>query len=345
MTAVAHPPAGRGTTLTVLGLAALLAALGVLHLFVGTASIAPADVVDALLGRGEGTPHRIVVDLRAPRTLIAVVAGAMLGLAGAILQATTRNDLAEPGLLGVTAGGVLAVVAATTATSGQLPRTLLPVVALGGSALAAATVYAVGWRRRVASPLTLILSGVLLGAVLAAVTSLLLLGAGEPLGGVMRWLVGSLHARTWADWHLLWPAAVLVLPAGLASARVAGLLALADPVPHALGLDVARARLVLFGLAAATTGAAVAVVGAIGFVGLVGPHMARRLVGDDARRLFPVAMLASALVLVTADVIATGLTIRVPMGGVSQRAALPVGAVTAVVGAPVLLALLRRSSR
>lgn len=317
-----------------------LVLLGIAHLFVGTADLGPGDVVAALTG-ADGPARRIVVDLRAPRTLVAIVAGAMLGLAGALLQAITRNDLAEPGLLGIGPGAVLGVVATLQVGGLAVPRSALPLAAVVGGGLAALTVYLVGWRGHL-DPLRLVLSGVLVGAVVSSGSALLLLGGGEAMGSVLRWLVGSLHARTWTDWHLLWPVASAALLAGLATARTANVLALGDPTPTTLGMRTEGARLALFLGAAVLTAGAVAVVGGLAFVGLLGPHLARRLVGDDATRLFPIAALLAALVLVAADVVATGVTLQLPVPALSNRTTLPVGAVTSLLGAPLLLVLLVR---
>lgn len=172
----------------------------------------------------------------------------------------------------------------------------------------------------------------------------MLLGS-EAIGGVLVWLIGSLHGRVWVHWQILWPWAVVTLPLALACAGLANVLQLGDEVAAGLGLRVEWTRVALLGVSALLTAGAVAVVGAVGFIGLVGPHIVRRLVGEDARRVLPLSALLSAVLLLGADVIAQSLIFTTAIGAVDTRTSLPVGAVTALLGAPVLLVLLRQRTR
>lgn len=329
------------------GAVLLLALLLVLHVGIGQVQLAPRAVVAALFNQPEQPFHRqIVWELRLPRGLIAAVTGAMLGLAGALLQVITRNPLAEPGLTGVAPGAVLLAVL-WLVLGGDLAHAsyTLPMVALVGGMAAGLLVYllARGRQGRTES-IRLTLIGVLLGALLSAVTSLFLLLGSGALGSILTWLIGSLNGRVWVHWQLLWPWALVALPLGLACAGLANSLQLGDEVAAGLGLRVEWTKAGLLGVAALLTAGAVAVVGAVGFIGLLGPHLARRAVGSDARRLFPFSMLLAALLLLGADVIAQGLTFHPPFETTSYRAGLPVGAVTALLGAPFFLWLLRRQS-
>jgi iron complex transport system permease protein len=164
----------------------------------------------------------------------------------------------------------------------------------------------------------------------------------EALGSILLWLIGSLNGRVWTHWALLWPWALVALPLGLLSAGLANALQLGDEIAGGLGLAIERARAVLLAIAVLLTAGAIAVVGAIGFVGLIGPHLARRLVGEDARRVFPVSVVLSAGLLLGADTLAQLLTLNPPFATTPYRAGLPVGAVTALLGAPFFLYLLRQ---
>ena len=327
------------------GMVALVVALATLHIGLGTVRIAPGEIVAALLDRAADPVHRqIVWELRVPRTLIALVAGAMLGLAGALLQAITRNPLASPGLTGVSAGGVLAVVASLSFAPAGLAGEVLPLLALAGGLATIALVYALSWQGG-SDPTRLALSGILVGAICSAITMLVLVLDAQRLSSVLRWIIGSVNGRVWVHWAILWPWALVALPLGLLSAGAANALGLGDTTATGLGQRPERARAALLFVAALLTAGAVAVVGAIGFVGLIGPHLARRLVGDDARRAFPLSAVVAAAILLAADVVAQALTLEFPLGDATRRAGLPVGALTALLGAPFFLYLMLREER
>ncbi|QSB15873.1 iron ABC transporter permease [Natronosporangium hydrolyticum] len=343
-TASSDLPAAAGRFWLVLLLALiLLAVLMVWSLGVGTVRLNPTEVVAALTGDPvAGFHHHIVVGLRLPRVLIAAVAGGMLGLAGGLLQAATRNTLAEPSLLGVSGGAVLALVATLVVTGlDSLPGPVAAVAALVGAFAAGGLVYSLSWARQT-SPVRLVLDGVLISAMLSSVVSVLLLWDGSLFAAVLRWVVGSLNGRVWQDWALLWPWALLAVPAGLLLHRSASTLWLGDDIAAATGLPVGRARLLVFAAATVLTAGAVAAVGAVGFIGLLAPHIARLVVGSHPRRVLPLACLTGGALLVGADLLAEGLTALWPETGVQNRATLPAGAVTALLGGPVLVALLAR---
>jgi iron complex transport system permease protein len=348
--AVRHFPAA------LVGCGLLVVALLVLHIVVGTVELTPLQVWKALLGQAEDTLHaQVVLGLRLPRALVAVVAGAMIGLSGALLQSITRNPLAEPGLLGVSAGAVLAIVLFIALSSGRNASSfvdaglLLPLLAFGGGLLTGAFTYGLSWKHGV-DPVRLVLTGVLVGGMCSAFTSVLLLWANEhQLQRIVRWTIGSTAGRVWVHWHTLWPVALVALPFGLFCAGLANALQLGDDVATGLGLRAERARALLLIAAVLLNAGAVAVVGPLGFIGLVGPHMARRLVGGDARRVFSLSAVLTAVLLLAADILARTLSIGW-LGAftglaIPDSAGLPVGAVTALLGAPFFLyLLLRRSS-
>ena len=322
---------------------AVIAGLFILHLCTGTVPLGPGEVLASLLGRHAEELHRTVVwELRLPRSLIAIVAGALLGTAGAILQVVMRNNLAEPGITGVTAGGILVAVLWTVGFAGlPHPGRFMPLVVLLGCLSAGAVVFTLSWRGGI-HPLRMVLSGILVTAILTSVTSFIMLRAQAGVGGVLPWIIGSLNGRVWVHWDQLWPWTLVALPLALLAARPLNVLQLGDSVAAARGMRVNVTRTALFCLAALFTAVAVSVVGAVGFLGLVAPHIARWLTGEDSRRLLPVAAVVGAALLIGADIVSQGITIRPPFAAPQHRPGLPVGAVMAFIGAPFFLYILRR---
>jgi iron complex transport system permease protein len=308
-----------------------LTALMVLYIGLGTVQLSPAEVLSALFGTPvEGFHRQIVWDLRLPRGLVAILVGAMLGLAGAILQGITRNPLASPSLTGVSSGAVLAAVAWLTFGPPEMSSgAFLPLVALVGGIGVGTLVYFLSKQGR-SDPLKLALNGVLIGGILTSATSMLLLFDSQSASSIYLWLIGSLNGRTWVHFETLLPYALVALPVGMLTAGLANALNLGDAVALGLGQRVELARICLFGVAVLLSSAAVSIVGAIGFIGLIGPHISRRLVGDDARRLYPLSALVTSLILLSADFVVQAVT----------RGTLPVGAVTAMLGAPFFLYLI-----
>jgi len=348
-----RPFAVRHFVLLVSGCALALVVLLVVHIIVGTVDLTPAQVLKALLRQPEDLLHtQVVVGLRFPRALVALVAGGMIGLAGALLQSLTRNPLAEPGLLGVSAGGVLAVVLLIVLRAGGARESLpdsglaLPLAALLGGLGTGLLTYSLSWKNG-ADPVRLVLTGVLIGGLCSAFTSVLLLWSNEyQMMRIVRWTIGSTAGRVWVHWHTLWPVALVAIPLGLLCASLANALQLGDGIATGLGVRLERARAALLFAAALLDAGAVAVVGPISFVGLIGPHLARRVIGSDARRLLPLSMLLSALLLLAADIFARTLTIgwlgSLTGLAIPDGAGIPVGAVTALLGAPFFLYLLFR---
>ena len=318
------------------GLLALLAALGVAtiaSLAIGARSIPPLEVLQILLGNDTGQGAVVVTQLRVPRTLIAIVAGAALGVAGALIQAVTRNPLADPGILGVNAGAAFALAIGTglLGVSGALGTLTLAYL---GAFAASLLVYAIGsLGRGGASPVRLILAGVALGAVLAGITSAIVLTDREKFAGMTAWESGSLLDR---DAGLVWPAAPFVL-LGLGIALAIGsslnAIALGDDLASALGANVLRTRILAVAAVMLLAGTATALAGPISFVGLMVPHAVRWIVGPDQRWIIGYSVIAAPTLLLLADVL--GRVVIAP-------GELPAGIVTALVGAPVLIFLVRQ---
>lgn len=326
-----------------LGVVVLMAA----HLATGTQAIAVVDVGRALLGTSDVDPQLrlIIVDIRLPRMLVAALAGAMLALAGALLQTVLRNPLAAPSVLGVSSGAVL--LAAITVTYGPPVGTLgwrLPMLALVGGITAGLLVYGLGRTDGHTDPTRLILAGVLLGGIASSATAVVVIVGGSSVSGVMRWMIGSLNGRVWTDWAVLWPWALATVPLALLSARQANLLQLGDEVAAVRGLHVERTRIRLIVLAAALTAGAVAIVGAVAFIGLIVPHTIRGIVGSDTRRVFPLSALAGSGLLIAADAVVSTLRLELPGDPLSPPALLPVGVLTALLGGAFFALMLWRGA-
>ena len=324
-------------------LVVLLVAALTLAVSVGSVGVPAAEVwriVWSHVGddRASGSTSDLIVwQLRAPRALLAAVVGAGLGLVGTAAQALVRNPLADPYLLGISSGASLGAVAVLVLGAGVGTGLGfgLPAAAFAGAVLAFALVWTIARRGGGFAPLRLVLAGVAVGQFLSGFTSYLVLQTGDDdrTRGVLFWLMGSLSSAEWAQLPLPLAAVLLAALALTARARALNALLMGDDTATALGVPVARLRRELFTITSLLTGVLVSVSGAVGFVGLVVPHICRLLVGGDHRRLLPVAALGGAVLLVVVDTLA-----RTAVSGQE----LPVGVVTAVVGAPVLLYLLDR---
>ncbi|GAA3373723.1 FecCD family ABC transporter permease [Streptomyces racemochromogenes] len=330
----------RGLSLVLL--AAALAVSMVAGLALGPVRIPPGQVLDIVLGGpgARGAFASIVWDVRMPRVLLGAVVGAGLAVTGTVLQALVRNPLADPFLLGASsgasAGAVLVIVSgAGAAAAGGLG---LPAAAFAGSLAALVAVYALARRGGTMTTGRLILAGVAVQYVLSALTSLVLVLSAKPdqLRTALFWTLGGLGGARWDELAL--PAAALLAGTVLltALARPLDLLLAGEEGARTLGLDTGRFRAAVFVLASLVVGVLVAYSGAIGFVGLMVPHAARMAVGAGHRALLPVAALAGAVFLVLADLVAR--TAAAPEE-------IPVGVVTALVGGPFFLWMLRRTSR
>jgi len=317
----------------------LLAVLLVLHITFGRTALSVAEIAKALLNLSDdaGTRH-IVWNLRLPRVLVAMVAGGMLGLAGAILQVVMRNPLVEPGLIGVSAGSVLFVVLAMQVWPNvMVTNGALSWAALMGGVLAVIVIYLLNGRRG-NSGARLALTGVVATSIIQSATSLLLLRKQEGLASILLWNFGSLNGRVWTHWNHIWPWGSALFVLAMLLARYASVLRLGDDIAAGLGLAVHRMKLLLLLTAAALTAAAVSTVGAISFIGLIGPHIAGRLVGFQPLRLFLASTLVSAVLLMAADWAGQSITLTFVLPGIEHHiSSLPVGAVTTLLGAPFFL--------
>jgi iron complex transport system permease protein len=335
--AVAVSTSARGRTLTRgAGLVLALAALGVaalLSLAVGARSIPLGEVVEALRHGGSSENATIVTGIRVPRTLLGVAVGVALGLAGALMQALTRNPLADPGLLGINAGAAAAVVIAI-GILGITGTTAYVWFAFLGAALAAVAVYAVGSAGRGGpTPVRLALAGTALSAALTAVIYGVTLTDERLLQQYNLWSIGALGGRGRTELEAVVPFIALGALAALLLARPLNALALGDDSARSLGAHVGRTRIA--GAAAITLlcGAATAAAGPIWFLGLTVPHAARAICGPDQRWVLAYSAILGAALLLIADVLG-----RI----VVRPSELQAGLMLAAVGAPLFIALVRR---
>ena len=311
----------------------LLALMALVALGVGSAGYSVGEIIDVLINNTPGPVRVIVLNLRLPRLLLALLVGSSLASAGALLQSVMRNPLADPGSIGVSAG------AGTAATTILLlfPQltTSVPMFAFGGAALTCLLIYTLAWKDGV-DPIRIILSGVAINAVLGAYNGLLQLLNSDNLQGILAFMNGSLSGRSWHQVKMLSVYASVGLVMAFLCITSANALQLGEEMAKSLGVNVSGSRILLSGVAAFLAASTVSVAGMIGFVGLVVPHVSRMLVGSDYKAMLPTSMLLGALVLLIADTI--GRTIVPGME-------IPVGIVMAVSGGPFFLYLLRKRGK
>lgn len=340
------------------GLTVVLIASMVLATSIGGAQVSLPDALRYLgsaisgghIDRAELASYQIVWQVRSPRTLVAAIAGAGLAAAGVVMQAIVRNVLADPFLLGISSGASVGAVAVTVGATGLSSfgvsllgsglGTLAIVVGAFAGALSASVLVWFTARRRDegVTPIRLVLTGVVLAAGFQAVMSVLiyLVPDTESTATVLFWSMGSFGA---AGWPLLGPMAVIVAVAVLAfliRSRTLDVLSFGDEAAAGLGIDASRARRSFFVIVSVATAAVTAVCGAVGFVGLIVPHIVRMCVGASHHRVLLIAPLAGAVFMVWVDVLARSL--------VAPRE-LPLTSITALIGVPIFIALLRRRSR
>ncbi|MFV0252804.1 MAG: FecCD family ABC transporter permease [Beutenbergiaceae bacterium] len=316
----------------------LLVALCVLALalsmVVGSRPIPLAELMSFLFAPDPYDPvSQVVWQSRVPRTVLVLLAGACLGVAGALMQAITRNPLADPGILGVNAGASLAVVLGLT-FGGLTDISQYMWWSFAGAVAASVLVFAIGSSGPVrSSPVRMTLSGVALGAVLAGCTSAVLLSNSAVLQAMRGWSAGTTASQSLTDTIAIAPFIGVGLVLALLSSRALDVLSLGEASAIAMGARPSRTRLVVLAAIALLAGGATAAAGPIGFVGLMAPHLARMIVGPHQGWIMAYSILAAPTVLGFADV----------LGRVVVDGEMPVGVVTAFVGAPVLIAMVRRT--
>ncbi|MFS2059192.1 FecCD family ABC transporter permease [Kosakonia cowanii] len=323
-------------SIAALGLLALVIMAAIAHLGLGARYIAPPTVVEALIAFDpHNFDHRVIVSLRLLRLVAALFTGGALGVAGALLQSVIRNPLGEPHILGLNAGAALAVVATTALgiTVGDVGVSRPLIAATGAAILFSLVMLLCSAGRAGFTPMKVTLCGVALSAFASSITAAILILDEQTLLSMRTWLAGDLAGLSWAQ---ITPAAMaatagFALAIGLAPAL--NMLALGDTLARGLGVSLTRIRLLSLFAIALLCGAAVAIAGPVGFVGLVVPHMVRRLAGSDLRVVIPLSALGGAALLLLADIAAR--TLLSPQE-------LATGVMTALVGAPLFMLLAAR---
>ncbi len=325
--------------LTILtALAGILLVVFLISVHSGYTRLSILDTLRLLLGGGSTKEKMILWDFRMPRILIAMLAGAGFAISGCIVQGVTRNPLADPGLLGINAGASIFVVLYVVASGAQSLYSVftLPFLALAGAALAAILIYLLASRRGEGpAPLRMVLVGIAVQAGLSALMTVLVIRMDDrQFDFVARWSAGTVWGTSTQYVFALAPWLAVFVPFAFAHSRSLDLLCLGDDMATGLGVRLARQRKQLLAVAVAIAAACVAVSGSIGFVGLIAPHISRRLAGERHRVLLPACALIGASLVLGADTI--GRT-------AIQPAEIPAGIVTAAIGAPYFLYLLAKS--
>ncbi|PHA01882.1 ferrichrome ABC transporter [Bacillus pseudomycoides] len=315
---------GRFTIVMIVGLI-LLIAVALLSLRLGAVPTPIADIIEGMM-TGQG----VVVKYRLPRLIIAILVGINMALSGAILQSVTRNPLAAPDIIGISAGGGLAAVIVLLMFP-NVPPIMLPIAAFVGAMIASLLVYVLSYQKGGVKPERLALCGVAISAGLHALITFIIVKFALDSSQALVWLKGSLYARSWQHVEILWPWTLIGAVITFMSYKQINLLLLNEETVKGLGMRINVVRLVLIGVAVALAASSVAVAGTIGFVGLVIPHAARLLVGSDSRLFLPVSALLGALLVTGADMV--GRIIIPPIE-------IPAGIITALIGAPYFIYLL-----
>lgn len=324
------------TVLVALGLFIITAFM--ISMNTGYIRLSPMELIQTLFGMGTKKQSLILFEFRLPRIVISLLIGAGLAVSGCIMQGISRNALADPGILGINAGAGLTVMMFISfyPATAAAPVFMLPLVALVGAGLTAILIYSLAYKRHHGiAPIRLLLTGIAVAAGISAATIVMTLRLSpEKYQFVATWMAGSIWGANWKFVLALLPWLVILLPFVFYKARVMNVLNLGDQTATGLGAPVEKERLVLLAAAVGLAGSCVAVSGSIGFVGLIAPHLARRLVGQKHQMLLPAAALAGALLVITADTIGRWIL---------QPSEIPTGIVVAVIGAPYFLYLLAKS--
>jgi iron complex transport system permease protein len=324
------------TILTTILFFVLLLIVALLSLSVGTVAIPFREVIKFLTGGVINEENRtILLSIRLPRILLAIIVGGGLSVAGVVFQALLRNPLAEPFILGVSSGGTLGAVIAITFGIG-LSVVSVPVFAFVGSLIVMLIVYNIAQRYGRLDPTTLLLVGIMTGAFFNAIILLTIALKHQEARGALLWLMGNLASADFNSLLVVAPFVLFAVVVIFISSRSYNLIAIGEETAANLGLEVEKFKRISYLLASMITGLAVSVSGVIGFIGLLIPHICRMMFGSDHRLVIPVSFFMGAIFLVIVDMISR--TIISP-------AEIPVGAVTAAVGAPLFIWLLSRDGK
>ncbi|TDF99542.1 FecCD family ABC transporter permease [Paenibacillus piri] len=323
------------TVWSIVILTAATLALFIISTGVGSVRILPLDVIKVLIGAGEQTHAVIVQTLRLPRMIIAVLAGSALAVSGAILQGMIRNPLASPDIVGITGGAALGAVSFFFFLGDKVSIHWLPLCAIAGAFISTLLIYTLAWKHGV-SPLRMVMIGIGMSAAYSSVSYMLMISGPIILANKsLTFMTGSIYGVSWEkDVWVLTPWIIVLMPIALLLAREVNAQELGQEIAVSIGSVVQRNRFLLLMISVALAGAAVAIGGAISFIGLMAPHIARKLVGPAFGGVLPVSALIGALILLAADLAAR--TLFSPLD-------IPAGVFTAAIGAPFFMYLLYRN--
>jgi ABC-type Fe3+-siderophore transport system, permease component len=312
-----------------IALSILVVVFSIISLSAGAVWITPKEIILSLLGSSEGGNKFILENYRIPRTILSILIGSGLAVSGAIFQGVLGNPLASPDVIGITKGAGLAA-AIVLVLFPKAPVVTLPIAALAGAAIVAILIYLFSFRRG-ARPAVIALVGVALGAICNAAIQYLMVKNPIGINVALVWLSGSLWGKSMVEVLMLLPWVIVFLPIAFLISDKLDVLSLGDDVATSLGENVKVLRILLLILAVILTGSSVAISGTIGFVGLLAPHMARRIVGAKHKFLLPTSAMLGAILILVSDSIGKGLFVPIEI---------PTGIVTSVIGAPYFLYLL-----
>lgn len=323
-------------TAIVIVLFILLVGLAAASISLGSIRIPVGELVQILVGGGKDTYRLIVIDLRLPRVVAAILIGSALAVSGAVLQGVIRNPLASPDLLGISGGASVAALGFMTLYAGRFSIHWVPLLAIAGAFAAAFTIYLLAWKRGV-SPYRLVLIGIGISTAMGALTTFILISGPSYLASqLLGWMTGTVYGTSWKHVAALVPWIALFIPLAMARSRELNVQALGDGAAIGLGSAIQSSRLLLIVYSVALSGASVGIAGTISFIGLMAPHMARRLVGPTHGILLPASAIIGSLILVAADL--AGRLLFEPLD-------IPAGVFTAGIGAPFFLFLLFRGKK
>ncbi len=308
---------------------ALVIASFLISIRFGAHRVSVNQIFRALLIDREGLTYNIIWKIRVPRSLVAAMVGVCLALSGGILQGVMRNPLASPNIIGVSSGAGLA--AAITLVLLPNYSFLLTPMAFVGAFLTTIFIYTLSWKDGI-NPLRMILSGIAISSFMSAIVNTILIFHPDRVHNTLGFTIGSLSAKTWVHYRMLWPYALVGFFLAIIMSKKLNILMLGDEIASSLGLHVESTRVVMIMIASLLAASSVSVVGMLGFVGLIVPHMMRIIIGSDYRFLFPASALFGASLMMVCDTIA-----RMVMDPME----IPVGIIMALLGAPFFLYLLR----
>ncbi len=295
----------------------------------GSYRVSISEIIRVILFDRQGLTYNIIWKIRVPRSLVAAMVGVSLSLAGGILQGVMRNPLASPNIIGVSSGAGLA--AAITLVLMPNYSFLLTPMAFIGAFLTTVFIYTLSWKDGI-NPIRMILSGIAISSLMSAIVNTILIFHPDRVHNTLGFTIGSLSAKTWVHYRMLWPYALVGFLLAMIMSKRLNILMLGDEIASSLGLHVEHTRLIMIAISSLLAASSVSVVGMLGFVGLIVPHMMRIIIGSDYRFLFPASALFGASLMMLCDTIA-----RMVMEPIE----IPVGIIMALLGAPFFLYLLR----